>query len=377
MLRQTLRSLFNVLALVAAAVSSALKSRAALQLENLALRHQIGVLQRSDRKRPKLAAADRFFWAWLCRVWSDWQSALVIVKPETVIAWHRKGFQLFWTWKVRCGQPGRPQVATETRELIRQMSQENPLWGAPRIHGELRKLGIDIGETSVSKYMVRRRKPPSQTWRTFLENHLKTMVSIDFFTVPTLRFQVQYVFLVLAHDRRRIVHFNVTAHPTAEWTGQQLREAFPFEQIPRYLLRDRDGIFGGEFRKNVAAMGIKEVLSAPRSPWQRAYVERVIGTIRRECLDHMIVLNEASLYRHVKSFLAYYHESRTHLSLAKDAPEPRPVHSPERGAVVAIPQGWRASPPLRAARRLRVTVLAPIRMVDRCRFCLPSTGKTY
>ena len=218
------------------------------------------------------------------------------------------------------------------------MSRENPLWGAPRIHGELLKLGIDIGETSVGKYMVRRRKPPSQTWRTFLENHVKTMVSVDFFTVPTIRFQVLYVFLVLAHDRRRIVHFNVTAHPTAEWTAQQLREAFPFEQIPRYLLRDRDGIFGSEFRKDVKAMGIKEVLSAPRSPWQRAYVERVIGTIRRECLDHVIVLNEASLYRHVKSFLAYYHESRTHLSLAKDAPNPRPVHAAEPAGSLRFPK---------------------------------------
>jgi transposase InsO family protein len=240
--------------------------------------------------------------------------------------------------EVRHGQPGRPAVSKEIRQLIRKMSRENPLWGAPRIHGELLKLGIDIGETSVAKYIVRSRKPPSQTWRTFLENHVKNMVSVDFFTVPTIRFQVLYVFLVLAHDRRRIVHFNVTAHPTAEWTAQQLREAFPFDQIPRYLLRDRDRIFGDEFRKDVKSMGITEVLSAPRSPWQRAYVERVIGTIRRECLDHVIVLNEASLYRQVKSFLAYYHESRTHLSLAKDTPEPRPVQPVELGAVVAIPQ---------------------------------------
>jgi putative transposase len=263
---------------------------------------------------------------------------LVIVKPETVISWHRKGFRLFWTWKVRHGQPGRPPVSKEIRQLIRKMSRDNPLWGAPRIHGELLKLGIDIGETSVGKYIVRMRKPPSQTWRTFLENHLKTIVSIDFFTVATIRFQVLYVFLVLAHDRRRIVHFNVTAHPTAEWTAQQLREAFPFDQIPRYLLRDRDRIFGGEFRKDVKAMGIEEVLSAPRSPWQRAYVERFVGTIRRECLDHVIVFNEAGLYRHLKSYVAYYHQSRTHLSLAKDAPEPRPVHPLELGAVVAIPQ---------------------------------------
>jgi len=263
---------------------------------------------------------------------------LVIVKPETVIAWHRKGFRLFWTWKVRHGQPGRPAVPKDVRELIRRMSRENPLWGAPRIHGELLKLGIDVGETSVGKYLVRGRKPPSQTWRTFLENHVKTLVSIDFFTVPTIRFQILYVFLVLAHDRCRILHFGVTAHPTAEWTAQQLREAFPWDAAPRYLLRDRDRIFGDEFKKQVKDMGIQEVLSAPRSPWQRAYIERLIGTLRRECLDHMIVFNEASLYRHVKLFMAYYHESRVHLSLAKDTTEPRPVHRPELGPVVAIPQ---------------------------------------
>jgi transposase InsO family protein len=320
-----------------ASLRASLRRRAALQIEILALRHQLGILQRSV-KRPKLTATDRFLWAWLSTVWADWRSALVIVKPETVIAWHRKGFRLFWTWKVRHGQPGRPPVPQDLRDLIRKISRENPLWGAPRIHGELLKLGIDIGETSVSKYLVRHRKPPSQTWRTFLENHLKSMVSVDFFTVPTIRFQVLYVFLVLLHERRRIIHFNVTAHPTAEWTAQQLREAFPFDQIPRYLLRDRDSIFGGEFRKEVTAMGIQEVLSTPRSPWQRAYVERVIGTIRRECLDHVIVFNEASLHRHVKSFMTYYHESRTHLSLAKDAPESRPVQGPELGRLVAIPQ---------------------------------------
>ena len=288
--------------------------------------------------RPKLTPPDRVLWVWLSAVWNGWRSVLVIVKPDTVIAWHRKGFRLFWTWKVRRGQPGRPAVPKSVRELIRRLSRENVLWGAPRIHGELLKLGIDIGETSVGKYMPRRRKPPSQTWRTFLENHVKTMVSIDFFTVPTIRFQVLYVFLVLAHDRRRVLHFNVTAHPTAEWTAQQLREAFPFDQAPKYLLRDRDGIFGREFCKQVVDLGIEEVLSAPRSPWQRAYVERLIGTIRRECLDHIIVFNETCLYQHVKSFLAYYHSSRTHLSLAKDAPEPRSVQPLESGPVFAIPQ---------------------------------------
>jgi transposase InsO family protein len=322
---------------VAGIASAAFKSRATLQLENLALRHQLGVLRRSV-KRPKLTSADRLLWAWLCEVWIDWRSSLVIVKPETVIGWHRQGFRLFWTWKVRRGQPGRPPVSSEIRRLIRQISRENPLWGAPRIHGELLKLGVDIGETSVSKYMVRRRNPPSQTWRTFLENHLKSTVSIDFCTVPTIRFQVLYVFLVLAHDRRRIVHFNVTAHPTAEWTAQQLREAFPFEQVPKYLLRDRDGIFGADFTKQVEDLSIEEVLSAPRAPWQRAYIERVIGSIRRECLDHVIVFNEASLYRHVKSFVNYYHESRTHLSLEKDAPGRRPVQPPESGRVIALPQ---------------------------------------
>jgi transposase InsO family protein len=185
---------------------------------------------------------------------------------------------------------------------------------------------------------VRCHKPPSQTWRTFLENHAQQLVSIDFFTVPTIRFQILYVFLVLAHDRRRILHFNVTTHPTAEWTGQQLREAFPFVQLPRYLLRDRDAIFGADFREQVRDMGICEVLSAPRSPWQRAYVERVIGSIRRECLDHVIVFHESSLRTTLKSYFEYYHRSRTHLSLGKDAPEPRTIQSPEMGSVVAVSQ---------------------------------------
>ena len=321
-----------------ATLSSIFRSRAVLELENLALRHQIGVLQRSARKRPRLTPADRLLWVWLSRLWRDWRSALAIVKPETVIAWHRAGFRLFWTWKVRRGRPGRPVVAREVRDLIRRMSRENPGWGAPRIHGELLKLGIDIGETSVSKYMVRCRKPPSQTWRTFLENHAKQLVSIDFFTVPTIRFQVLYVFLVLAHDRRRILHFNVTAHPTAEWTGQQLREAFPFDQLPRYLLRDRDVIFGNDFREQVRDMGIGEVLCTPRSPWQRAYVERVIGSIRRECLDHVIVFNETPLRRILASFFEYYHRSRTHLSLGKDSPEPRSIQPEQLGRVVALPQ---------------------------------------
>src|SRR5467141_2454693 len=255
-----------------------------------------------------------------------------------VVAWHRAAFRLFWTWKVRCGKPGRPVISSEVRDLIRKMCRENPGWGAPRIHGEVLKLGIDIGQSSVSKSMVRCRKPPSQTWRTFLENHAQQLVSIDFFTVPTIRFQVLYVCLVLAHDRRRMLHFNVTAHPTADWTGQQLREAFPFAQLPRYLLRDHDAIFGDDFREHVRDMGICEVLSAPRSPWQRAYIERVIGSVRRECLDHVIVFHESSLRRTLNSYFDYYHRSRTHLSLGKDSPEPRAIQPPEMGSVVALPQ---------------------------------------
>jgi len=238
---------------LSATLLASFRSRTALQVEILALRHQLGILQRSV-KRPKLTAADRLLWVWLSAVWREWRSGIFIVKAATVIAWHHKGFRLFWTWKIQRGSPGRPRVPREVRELIRMMSRENAIWGAPRIHGELLKLGIDVGETSVSKYMIRRRRPPSQTWRTFLENHVKSMVSVDFFTVPTIRFQILYVFLVLAHERRRILHFAVTAHPTAEWTVQQLREAFPWDTAPRYLLRDRDRIFGQDFSRQVKAM---------------------------------------------------------------------------------------------------------------------------
>jgi transposase InsO family protein len=318
--------------------SSLFKTSLELRLENLALRHQLGVLRRSAPKRLKLRPTDRILWVWLRRIWSDWKSALLIVKPETVIAWHRKGFRLYWTWKIRRGKPGRPALPQEVRDLIRMMSRNNPMWGAPRIHGELLKLGIAITELTVAKYMLRNRKPPSQTWRTFLENHVKSLVSVDFFTVPTIRFQVLYVFLVLAHDRRRILQFGVTAYPTAEWTVQQLRNAFPWESTPRYLLRDRDRIFGEEFVSQVKAMGIRQVLSAPRSPWQRAYVERLIGSIRRECLDHVVVFSESSLRRTLTAYCAYYHDWRTHLSLRKDAPEARRVQPVTEGKVVAMPE---------------------------------------
>ena len=221
--------------------------------------------------------------------------------------------------------------------LIRQMSQTNPLWGAPRIHGELLKLGITVSQATVSKYMVRHRKPPSQSWRTFLTNHAKDIVSVDFFTVPTASFRVLYVFLVLSNQSRRVVHFNVTDSPSATWTGQQIVEAFPWDTAPRYLLRDRDKIFGHEFVHRVEMMGIKQVLISARSPWQNPYVERVIGSIRRECLDHTIVINEKHLRRVLRDYFKYYHGSRTHLGLEKDCPTPRPVETPDFGSIQAQP----------------------------------------
>jgi transposase InsO family protein len=218
------------------------------------------------------------------------------------------------------------------------MSREKPGSGATRIQGELLKLGIDIGEISVSKYLVRDRKPLAQTWRTFLANHIQSLISVEFFTMPTIRVQVLYVFVVLAHERRRIVHFAVISHPAAEWTTHQLREAFPWESAPRYLLRDRDRIFGHEFVEQVKAMGIEQVLSAPRSPWPRAHIERVIGSIRRECLDQMIVFNEGSLRRHLRAYAGYYHQTRTYLALQKDFPEPRAVQTPDASPILSIPK---------------------------------------
>src|SRR4029453_7002963 len=240
----------------------------ALVLENLALRHQLGVLQRTA-PRPRLRASDRVFWVLLARLWHGWAEVVAIVQPETVIRWQRAGFRLVWTWKSRRHGPGRPAVAPEVRALIRRMAQANPLWGAPRIHGELLKLGLAISQATVSKYLVRRRMPPSQTWRTFLANHVGTLVSTDVFTVPTLLFKVLFVFVVMRHHRRRVVHVTVTETPTAQWTAQQLVEACPWETAPRYLLRDRDGVYGVEFSNRVQGMGIGDVKTAPRSPWHR------------------------------------------------------------------------------------------------------------
>ena len=217
------------------------------------------------------------------------------------------------------------------------MSLANPLWGAPRIHGELLKLGIDVGQATVSKYMIKPEHRSSQSWRTFLTNHAKDIASIDFFTVPTANLRVLYVFLVLDNARRRIIHFNVTDSPSAGWTGQQIVEAFPWETAPRYVIRDRDGIYGFDFTCKVTAMDIEQVLTSPRSPWQNPYVERVIGSIRRECLDHVIILNERHLRRVLREYLDYYHRNRTHLGLEKDCPETRAVELPEIGPIASEP----------------------------------------
>ncbi len=216
------------------------------------------------------------------------------------------------------------------------MCRANPLWGAPRIHGELLKLGIDVSEATVSKYMIKRRGPPSQTWRTFLANHAEDTIALDFFTLPTASFRILFVLLILSHDRRRILHLNVTEQPSAAWTAQQLLEACGLDEQPRYLVRDRDAIYGSEFRRQVAALNIKEVVTAARSPWQNPYAERAIGSIRRECLDHMIILNERHLKRVLSSYVTYYHGARTHLSLAKDAPDGREVQAIENGSVVEL-----------------------------------------
>ncbi len=334
MVATTMSSLFVALF---ALVASSFRTRASLQAEILALRHQLAVFQKNAPHRLRLQRSDRLLWVLLSRFWSDWRRCLQMVQPETVLRWHRRAFAWHWTRKSR-QRPGRPDVAWEIRDLIRRMSQANPLWGAPRIHGELLRLGIDVAQSTVAKYLRRQRKPPSQAWRTFLTNHVEQMASIDFFTVPTATFRVLFVFVVLSHERRRVVHFGVTEHPTEEWTMQQIRDAFPWDQAPKYVLRDRDAIYGRDFAATTREMGMEEVLTAPRSPWQNPFAERLVGSIRRECLDHIIVWDQRSLRRTWRSYFAYYQQSRTHLALAKDAPEHRAVEPPQPGRVVAIPQ---------------------------------------
>jgi transposase InsO family protein len=272
---------------------------------------------------------------WLYRVWPRCLEVVVLVKPATVVQWHHQGFRLYWRWRSRSG---RPSVNPEVRSLIRQMNRANPLWGAPRIHGELFKLGIEVSQATVAKYMVRRAGTPSRTWRSFLRNEIDGIAAIDMFVTVSVSFRLLYVMIILAHDRRKIVRFDVTQHPTATWLSQQVIEAFPWDTAPRYLLRDRDASYGAIFSQRVALMSIREVVTAPRSPWQNAYVERIIGSIRRECLDHVVVFNERHLRRLLSAYVDYYHRTRTHLALAKDCPEQRPIQARRTGKMVAIPQ---------------------------------------
>ena len=312
---------------------SSIRNQRELALENLALRQQLATLKFRG-PRPNLTDSDRMFWIVLSRFWSKWTSVVHIVQPATVIRWHRQGFRYYWRWKSR--PRGRPRINSETRQLVRKMSLANPLWGAPRIHGELLKLGIDISEATVSKYLVRRRGPPSQNWRAFLQNHSKELISLDFLTVPTASFKVLFVLVILSNDRRRIMHFNVTDHPTAAWTAQQLVEACGMDEKPKYLIRDRDAIYGAVFSGRAQTLGIDEVLTTYRAPWQNPYAERVIGSIQRECLDHVIVLGPGHLKRVVTQYVDYYNGVRTHLSLCKDSPDRRPVHHSDEGRIVEL-----------------------------------------
>ena len=307
----------------------------AVALENLALRQQLAIYKR-NRKRPRFTPHDRWFWVLLSRFWKDWRRALIIVHPDTVVRWHRERFRKYWAQLSTGRKPGRPPTDAEIREWIRRIATENPLWRAPRIHGELLKLGLVVSERTVSRTLRTVKRPPSQTWKTFLNNHIGEIVSIDFFTVPTVNLRVLFVFLVLEHQRRKVLHFGVTDHLTAEWTGQQIVEAFANRDAPRFLIRDRDGVYGLEFRRRVQSLDIQEVMTAPRSPWQNGFAERLIGSIRRECLEHIVVLNPRHLRKIMTSYFAYYHRSRTHLALSKDSPDSRLTMS--QGAIVAIPQ---------------------------------------
>ena len=294
--------------------------------ENLALRQQIIVLQRIAPKRLCFNRFDRLIFVSLYRLFPDLRDALAVVRPETVIRWHRAGFRAYWRWRSR-PRRGRPTVPLEIRQLIREMSLANPLWGAPRIHGELLKLGIAIGQTSVAKYMARRRGPPSPGWRTFLRNHADGIAAMDLFVVPTMSFRLLYGLLILRHDRRRLLWLETTTHPTAEWIARQLTEACGWDEAPRYLIRDRDRSYGEVFVRRVRAMGIRDRPTSPRSPWQNGYAERLIGSIRRECIDHVIVFGECHLRHLLRSYLNYYNETRTHLSLDKDAPVSRAIQT--------------------------------------------------
>lgn len=313
-----------------------------MAVEILALRQQLAILKRASPK-PRLTNAERSFWVLLSTLWPGWRDFLVIVKPETVVRWHHAGFRLFWRAKSSLfTRPGRPGLTRETIGLIRQMTLENPTWGAPRIHGELLKLGIDVAERTVQRHMPKRPAPPDsiERWKTFLRNHAPDISAMDFFTVPTVSFRVLYVFVAIHHGSRRVLHVNVTAHPNSPWVVQQLREAFPGDDVPRFLIHDRDSIFSESVVGSARAMGIESKKTSFRSPWQNGICERWIGSCRRELLDHVVPFGEAHLRRLLLEYVRYYDEDRTHLGLGKDTPNTRPVipRPMDQAQVVSIPR---------------------------------------
>src|SRR5437660_3999087 len=305
-------------------VASLFKSKSRLEAENAALRHQLIVLQRKVRGRVRFTNSDRLFFVQLYRWFPSVLKAVAIIRPETLVRWHRAGFRRFWRWKSR-SLGGRPQIDADLRALIRRMSLENALWGAPHIHGELLKLGFAVAQSTVAKYMTQRPDPSSQDWGTFLRNHAPNIAAMDLFVVPAIGFNLLYVLVIVRLARRELVWINVTAHPTAEWIGQQIVEAFPWNEAPRYLIRDRDAIYGAAVTRRIRAMGIRDKPIAPGSPWQNCFAERLIGSIRRECVDHVIALGEQHLRQVLKSYANYYNTARTHRSLDKDAPVSRSV----------------------------------------------------
>jgi transposase InsO family protein len=280
-----------LLSFLLALLAAQFKSKSRLEAENAALRRQLAVLRRKVRGRVQLASGDRLFLTQLYRWFPSVLQAITIIQPATVVRWHRAGFRQYWRWKSR-SLGGRPQIDAELRALIRRMSQDNPLWGAPRVHGELLKLEFEVAQSSVAKYMAKRAGPPSQGWSTFLRNHAPDIAAMDLFVVPTIGFDLLYAFVIVRLDRRDLVWINVTSHPTAEWLARQLTEAFPWDEAPRYLIRDRDRAYGTAVMRRISAMGIRDKPIAPASPWQNGFAKRLIGSIRRECTDHIIALGE-------------------------------------------------------------------------------------